>query len=197
MQYGAILRPDGWGTADRAFHKQWSHALLVARFTKLNALNQRQIKFAEKHGYVETIPDRTVDPKRGYPLMCTRTDKGRILPTVPLNYHIQGTAMWWTIKAMIAVQAKLDEWRNSTGFDGHIVMQVHDELVLDLPKSEVHPREDGTGLFRKSNLWRIKEIARIMEQGGRDFVVAGRPEGIPTPVGIEYHADNWSEGETL
>lgn len=193
--YGAIDRPGG--TADRAFHKVGAHSLLKKRFSKKERLNQYWIKYAERYGYVETMPDRTVDPSHGYPLLCTRTDEGRILPTVPLNYHVQGTAMWWMRKAMVRCQEQLDAWREESGFDARIVMQVHDELVFDFPKSRLHPREDldpsrpsGMKLLRKSNLWRVRKLQSLMEQGGDDL-------GVPTPTSCEYHEHNWSEGVSL
>ena len=43
----------------------------------MTALNEKCIRFAEKYGYVETMPDRTVDPDRGYPLLCSRSKWGR------------------------------------------------------------------------------------------------------------------------
>ena len=60
-----------------------------------------------------------------------------------------------------------------------MVMQVHDELVFDFPKS-----------VRKSNsnINLITTIQKLMEQGGDDL-------GIPTPVSIEYHPSNWSKSE--
>jgi DNA polymerase I-like protein with 3'-5' exonuclease and polymerase domains len=198
VQYGAVLPndPRQWGTADRAFHRLGSHARLKERFGKLEALNRKCIDLANRFGYVETIPDRTVDPERGYPLLCTRTEFGKILETVPLNYHIQGSAMWWTMKAMLRVQEKLNEWKK-LGFDGRITMQVHDELVLDFPKGgdPVAEAQASPGRNGKkspiSNLWRIRVIQQLMAKGGElDF-------GIPTPVGCEYHPDNWSEGITL
>src|SRR5690606_25507846 len=105
----------GWGTADKAFRRKGAHAMLKQRFSRLEKLNRKWIDFANRHGYVETMPDRTVDPNRGYPLMCTRTNYGRVLETVPLNYHIQGTAMWWMHRAMDKCQAQLDEWRARDG----------------------------------------------------------------------------------
>ena len=90
VQYCAVEKRNGWGTADRAFHKQYSHRLLKDRLAKLENYNRKWIDFANKYGYVETMPDNSIDPKRGYPLLCSRTENGRILETIPLNYHIQG-----------------------------------------------------------------------------------------------------------
>lgn len=179
IQYGCQERK-----GDATFHKAGAFKLLKQRFSKLAKLNDDCIRYANQHGYVETIPDRTVDPKRGYPLMCTRMDNGFVLPTVPLNYKIQGSAMWWTAKGMIRCDPLLEEWSRKK-FKAFIVMQVHDEMVFDLPQ-RAHPLQDPA----RSNLDRIRELQALMEQGGDDF-------GIPTPVGVEYNPDNWSEGVTL
>lgn len=181
VQYGAIEREGG--TADQAFHREGCHALLKARFDNLEGLNQSWIQFANEKGYVETMPDKFVDPDNGYPLLCTRSNWGDILPTVPLNYHVQGTAMWWMCQAMIRCQAQLDEWTEEEGYDGFITMQVHDELVFDLPAGS------GDEPWR-TNYDKIDRLAALMAKGGEGI-------GVPTPVGIEYHTTVWSEGKTL
>jgi hypothetical protein len=150
--------------------------------------------FATKNGYVETIPDKTVDPTRGYPILCSRTEYGRVLPTVPLNYHTQSTAMYWMSKAMVRCQEELDEW-NKDGYDARMVMQIHDELVFDLPKRrepwvDAENEKKPGAHFRTSNLWRIRTLQKLMSKGGDDI-------GVPTPVAAEYHASNWSEGVQL
>lgn len=179
----AIQYQCGRETADMAFRRP-GFDKLKAKFTKLDALNTRCVKFAEKMGYVETLPDRTVNPKHGYPLLCSRGDRGKIVSTVPLNYRTQGTAGWWMIRAMNRCYEQLKEW-NEDGFSGYMNLTVHDELVFDFPK--------GTGKEPwKTNLPYIRKIRRLMEQGGLDLVPS-----IPTPVSIEYRESNWSEGRTI
>ena len=187
IQYGAVNIEDEakWGTADRAYHKKGAHSLLQARFNNLQKLNRKQIDFANKHGYVETMPDRTVDPARGYPLLCTRSSYGKVLETVPLSYHVQGTAMWWMSKAMIRVQEYLDQLNAASTKGYFMVMQVHDELVLDFPSGK------GSDPW-KSNLPKIRKIQRVMAQGGQDLVCP-----VKTPVGCEYHSTSWATGLTL
>lgn len=186
VQYGAIERDDGTGTADRAYHQKGGHRKVKAKFSRMDALNRKCIEQAQRLGYVETMPDRTVDPERGYPLWCTRTDNGKILPTVPLNYHVQGTAMQWMCKAMVRVQEYFDtinrNIRRFVAAPAFMTMQVHDELVLDLP-AYGDPRVDS----KRSNLPIAREVSRLMELGGDDI-------GIPTPTSIEYHPVSWSEG---
>jgi len=175
VQYGAV---EASGTADRAYHIPGAQHRIQERFSKVANLNAKMIKFATQHGYVETMPDLTVDPTRGYPLLCTLSQWGEVLPTVPLNYHVQGTAMWWMMKAMLRCQEYLDTLPGC-----YMVMQIHDELVFDFPQ--------GKGLQPwRTNMPRIRRIKSLMEESGKDL-------GIPTPVSLEYHPITWSEGMVL
>lgn len=178
VQYGAI---ESSGTADRAYKIPGAQRIIQGRFSKIAEFNRKQIRFAEKYGYVETIPDKTVDPLRGYPLVCTRTESGGILPTVPLNYRTQGSAMWWMMKAMLRCSAYLEDLNRKCKQRRYwITMQVHDELVFDFPK--------GTGSEPwKTNRGKIRDLMGLMEEGGNDI-------GIPTPVSCTYHEHTWSEG---
>lgn len=167
-------------TADRAFHREGGYAKLKSFLGALKAHNDRCVAFAEKHGYVETIPDRSLGMKRGYPLLVSRGDFGRIIPTTPLNYRTQGSAGWWMVKAMNRCYAQLQEWKKQSGFDGYICLTVHDELVFDFPKGQ------GKEPW-KTNLPKIARLQELMEMGGDDI-------GVPTPVSRSYHSNNWAEG---
>ena len=163
----------GEATADRAFHRSGAFRTLKSAFAQLESLNQYYVAFAEKYGYVETLPDKTVNPQHGYPLMCARTEYGRILSTLPLNYMSQGTAGWWMVKAINRCGDQLKEWR-AIGFDAWMVLTVHDELVFDFP------------LGGKRNLPKMRRLQQLMQQGGEDI-------GVPTPVSVSYHPRNWAE----
>ena len=189
----------GEQTADRAFHRPGGYAKIKSSLIKLAALNEHWVRFANKHGFVETMPDRTVNPRRGYPLLCSRGDWGRVKPTIPLNYHVQGTAGWWMVKALNRCHAKLREWhRDDPTWDGFIALTVHDELVFDFPKrgdpvAESKMRDGKGPLWRtkdSSNLWRVRVLQGLMEEGGRDV-------GIPIPVSVEYHEKCWAKGVSL
>ena len=178
VQYGAVEIEGKEGTADKAFHRLGSHAKLKERFSKLGELNQHWIDYANTHGYVETLPDVTVDPSKGYPIWCSRRRGGYVKPTIPLNYHVQSTAMWWMMKAMIRVQTYLDKL-NASKPEYFMICQVHDELVFDFPFKS-----------NKGNLPKIRKLRRLMEEGGNDI-------GIPTPVAFEYHPETWATGELV
>ena len=177
VQYGSIEES---GTADRAYHVPGAFQKIKQRFRAIHGpggLNSRMILQANNHGYVETIPDSSIDPERGYPLYCKRSKWGQVKPTIPLNYHVQGTAMWWMMMAMIRCHRQLEKWR-AEGFDGYMVMQVHDELVFDFPAGGVE------------NIWRIKELMALMEEGGQYI-------GIPIPVSCKYHDSTWEKGISI
>jgi DNA polymerase I-like protein with 3'-5' exonuclease and polymerase domains len=176
---------------DATFHRKGAYRQIDDRFRRMAELNRRVVRGAEKKGYVETIPDRTVDPDHGYPLLVSRTERG-VEPTKPLCYMIQGSAMWWTDKAMVRCSDRLTEWGREDGYDGNIAIQQHDELVFDLPKvGDPVAEMKGLAPGGSSNLNRVRILRSLMEMGGStDF-------GIPTPVGMKYHPTHWGEGVTL
>jgi len=169
-------------TADSTYRVRGAYQRVRDRFPNIARLSDQIITLANKQGYVSTIPDIEVDPERGYPLMCSRSDYGRISPTIPLNYFVQGTACWWKLRALVKVDELLRQWREDDGFSGFINLELHDEVILDFPKVG-DPRVDPDN----SNLWRIKKIQEAMESCGTAI-------GIPTPTSIEYHPDTWAVG---
>jgi DNA polymerase I-like protein with 3'-5' exonuclease and polymerase domains len=146
---------------------------------RLAALQSHYLQQAERTGYVETMPDREVDPKRGYPILASRTEDGRVLSTTPFNYHVSGTACWAKNKALVRCSAQLAAWR-AEGFDGHIALEVHDEILFDFPRGE----------SPSANKERALILRGLMEKSGDDL-------GIPMPVSMEYHSESWAKGETL
>jgi DNA polymerase I-like protein with 3'-5' exonuclease and polymerase domains len=180
--YGAML---GSGTADRAAHyaeylilypnrrgSGGAQEQVVSRLKEHSKLNKKYIDFAEKHNYVETLPDKTVDPTRGYPIMCSRSPWGKISPTIPLNYHVQSTAMWCTTKSMIRCAEYLKSYPSH-----FMTLQVHDEIVFDFPQGD------------KRNGRIIMMVKSMMEQSGEDI-------GIPLTVAVNRHSNNWSESDS-
>lgn len=168
VQYGAVEKS---GTADRAYHVPGAQKRIMFRFGRIKQLSKKWIEFANEHGYIETIPDKTVDPIKGYPLWCTRTEYNRVLETVPLSYHVQGTAMWITMKAMIRCQDYLNK---NPKADGKIIGQVHDEMLFDFPK--------GVGIKH------IEMLKLLMIEGGFDV-------GVPLDATVHYHPVSWADKE--
>lgn len=182
LQYGC-----GEAKADSTFHVAGGYRLIKQRFHRQERLNQQQIDHANRHGYVVTIPDKTVDPTTGYPIVTPRGEYGRVKPTLPLNYFSSGTSCWVATFAMLRCQRRLDEWRDKEGFDGFQTLYVHDEIVFDFPRG-AHPLEDP----KNSNLHRAKEMAALMEQGGDNLTFR-----VPTPVNVEWHDKSWDKGVAI
>lgn len=158
-----------------------SFDLVDNEFPLLASLQQLYLDHAERTGYVETLPDRTVDITRGYPILASRTEDGRVLSTTPFNYHISGTACWCKNTALVRCALQLEDWRWE-GFDGHIALEIHDEILLDFPR----------GKTPDANRERAMVLKGLMEQSGEDLIPR-----IPTPVSVEYHAVSWAEGVTV
>lgn len=174
VQYGAMISS---GTADRAYHVKGAQAQIAHRLSKIEKLSQKQLAFSRKTGYVETMPDKTVNPRRGYPLLVARTDYGAVLPTTPLSYHVQGTAGWCGIKAMLRTDPYLNDLTERTGKTHDLRLNVHDELVFQLPKGG------------RKNLPIVIQLRELMEESGRDI-------GIPLKASISYHPNNWAKEES-
>lgn len=162
-------------TGDRSAHKTGAYALVCNRLKEHSKLNQKMIGYANKYGYVETIPDREICPERGYPVYCSRTSYGKISPTVPLNYHVQSTACWVMMRAMTKINEYLQKFD-----DCHLIMSIHDEVVLDMPKGR------GPEPW-KTNLPKIRGVQKLMEAMGSYI-------SIPLTTSREYHETNWAEG---
>lgn len=181
VQYGSV---EGSGTADRAYHRPGSFCKIKERFKAIHGiggLNDQMIMQAEEFGYVNTMPDRTVDPERGYPLICGHRMYGRISPTIPLNYYTQGTACWVMFRAMVKINKYLKQLNKGMPNEYQMILQIHDEVVLDFPKVE-----------NIGNLSKVKVVQKLMSSIGNDLI----PK-VPLPVSIEYHPVSWGAGETV
>lgn len=188
---------------DETCKRNGGYAALRKKLPALFRLSEHWIRFAEQRGYVETIPDRAVDPDRGYPILCSRTEWGGISPTIPLNYHVQSTAMWCTSKAMVRIHNFFESLNRGELFNGrrwvypttgkyYLVLQVHDELVPDCPVAPAKWK-NGPGKGKPSWVYNwpvIRHCRELMEQSGDDI-------GIPLKVSVSHCALTWSKGEKI
>jgi DNA polymerase I-like protein with 3'-5' exonuclease and polymerase domains len=145
---------------------------------ELAKLQAYYLNMAKKTGWVQTLPDRTVDPERGYPILASRTEDGGVLSTTPFNYHVSGTACWAKNTALLRCADQCRKWR-AEGFDAWVSLEVHDELLFDFPR----------GATMEENLPRAVALKKLMEQAGEDLVPR-----IPTPIAVEYTITSWADG---
>lgn len=100
------------------------------QYTGIKRYMSDAIEFAKEKGYVETILKR-----RRYLRdinSANMTVRG-FAERNAINAPIQGSAADLIKLAMIAIQNEIEQ----QGLSGKMIMQVHDELVFDIPKSEI------------------------------------------------------------
>ena len=111
------------------------------RFAGVKHYMDETRKMAKAQGYVETVFGRRLV------LPSIQSAKGALLSSLErqaVNAPMQGTAADLIKLSMVAVQKALDEQQRGT----KMIMQVHDELVFEVPESEVE--------------WIKTEIPRLM-----------------------------------
>ncbi len=102
------------------------------RFAGVRDFLDEQVELARELGYVETLLGR----RRYVPeLRAGNWNIRQFGERVAQNTPIQGTAADLMKLAMIQVQGALDE----TDHDARILLQVHDELLLEVAEGEVEP----------------------------------------------------------
>lgn len=146
----AIDRIGGPGTYKR----------FAARFPGLPAYMKTTIAFCQKHGYIETLSGRRlyVDARRA--------------KTKAVNGVVQGTAGEWAKFSMRRISDKgLVDWKTS-----RIVLQIHDELILEYPKNEP-----------------LSTIAAVCKQ----MRLAGKDLNFKVNVDVKLIKSNWAEKESV
>ena len=102
----------------------------LARFPHVQDFIQRTIEQAERDGYVTSLLGR----RRPVPEIRTRNRQTRALgERLAVNFVMQGSNADIIKVAMIAIHRRLRE----EGRGARLVLQVHDELLLEVPEKEV------------------------------------------------------------
>jgi DNA polymerase-1 len=101
-----------------------------ARYPGVAAYMERVRAIAHKRGYVETVFGRRLY----LPDIAARQfSRRQAAERAAINAPMQGTAADLIKKAMIAVH----QWLNDSDLQSRLVLQVHDELVLEVPNGEI------------------------------------------------------------
>ncbi len=148
-----ISRKEGKEIIDQYFHQ----------YPKIKKYMDNAIEFARSHGYVETIMGR----KRYLRDINSRNHNVRsFAERNAINAPIQGSAADIIKKAMIFIS---NEFHNKK-FKTKMILQVHDELVFDVPKTE------------------IEEVGTLIEQNMK------KAASLKVPLEVEIkHGKNWLE----
>jgi len=126
--YGLSSRTDLSVSEARAFIDTY-----FARFSRVREYLDATIRRAQQQGYVETILGR----RRYFPELkpgnATNVAVRRAAERAAVNMPIQGSAADIIKLAMIALDRRLREHH----LGAHLVLQVHDDLVLEVPEQEL------------------------------------------------------------
>ena len=169
VNFGIIYGISAFGLSEnleipREEAQQYIDAYL-ARFPHVQDFIQRTIEAAERDGYATTLYGR----RRPVPELKARNRQTRGFgERLAVNFVMQGTAADIIKKAMVAIHAPAA----SEGRAARIVLQVHDELLLEVPDAEIGP---------------VKELVR--EEMCRAY-----PLDPPLAVDVGV-ADDWNEAK--
>ena len=130
-----------------------------ARYPEVKRYMDQTRERARKEGYVETVFGRRLwlpEMKSGSPARRQGAERAAI------NAPMQGTAADLIKLAMVSVQGWLDGEKLRT----KLIMQVHDELVLEVPEDELEKVKDGVRELMQ-NVAKL-EVALVVDVGVGD-----------------------------
>ncbi len=128
MQAYGLSRDTGLSRADaqRFIDQYW------ARLPNVKGYFDGTLRFGASHGYVETLNGR----RRIIPDLLSSNGARRLAAErMAINMPVQGTAADIIKIAMIHLDGRLKE----TGLQARLLLQVHDELVLEVAASDLVP----------------------------------------------------------
>lgn len=109
--------------------------IYFASYPNIHRYTNRIIEFCEEHGYVETLMHR----RRMIPEIKDKNFMTREFgKRAAMNAPIQGSAADLIKMAMIAVREKMEEKQVKS----KLLLQIHDELILDVPEDEEEMMKD-------------------------------------------------------
>jgi DNA polymerase-1 len=140
INFGLIYGMSAFGLAQNlGIERATAQAYIESYFSRYPGVRRYMDETRErarKQGYVETVFGRRLwlaEMKSGSPQRRQAAERAAI------NAPMQGTAADLIKLAMVTVQKWLDE----CGFGAMLIMQVHDELVLEVPQSELDEVREG------------------------------------------------------
>jgi DNA polymerase I len=136
INFGIIYGISAFGLAQRLGIGRTEAADYIKKYflqyPGIEAYMKDTIEFARTHGYVETLFGRKCYIKG-------ITDKNAAIrqfsERAAINAPLQGSAADIIKKAMVRLHLRLKE----EGFASKILLQVHDELILEVPEHEIEP----------------------------------------------------------
>ncbi|MBO0906121.1 DNA polymerase I [Jiella sonneratiae] len=136
INFGIIYGISAFGLANQLSIPREEAGLYIKRyferFPGIRDYMDETKAFAKKHGYVETLFGR----RAHYPDISASNPSMRAFnERAAINAPIQGTAADIIRRAMI----RMDDALAKAGLAARMLLQVHDELVFEVPEDEVEP----------------------------------------------------------
>jgi len=133
INFGLIYGMSAWGLARQlGITRSDAQAYVDRYFERYPGVRRYMDTTREKareQGYVETVFGRRLY----LPEINARNPQRRqYAERTAINAPMQGTAADIIKRAMITV----DDWLRTSGFDGRLIMQVHDELILEVAEAQ-------------------------------------------------------------
>ncbi len=139
VNFGIIYGISAFGLADRLYISQKEARDLIdgyyRQFPKIISYLNETIEFAHQHGYVETLLHRRRyirDINAANGMLRKAAERNAI------NAPIQGTAADLIKIAMIQVDREMSR----RGLKSKMLLQIHDELVFEVPKEEIEEMKE-------------------------------------------------------
>ena len=136
------------------------------RFPEIKTYMESTVNFAQTYNYVETLFGRRIH----IPNINTKGHASGFARRAAINAPIQGSAADIIRRAMIRIPEALE----SNSLSANMLLQVHDELIFEVPKSEI---EMTSGL-----------VAKVMETACEPILKLSVPLVVEAGIG-----SNWSE----
>ncbi len=163
INFGLIYGMSAFGLAQNlGIERATAQAYIDSYFSRYPGVKRYMDETRERarsQGFVETVFGRRLwlpEMKSGSPARRQAAERAAI------NAPMQGTAADLVKLAMVAVQFWLDE----TGMKARLILQVHDELVLEAPPEELDAVKDGVREHMQ-NVARL-EVPLIVDVGVGD-----------------------------
>ncbi|KRM91844.1 DNA polymerase I [Fructilactobacillus florum] len=156
-----ISKPEAQQFIDRYF----------AEYPKVKEYMEKSVTFAKEHGYVETIAKR----RRYIPeINSKRFQQRQFAERVAMNSPIQGSAADIIKAAMV----KMNQVLRERSLQAQMLLQIHDELIFEAPKSEIPVLE--------------QLVPQVMDSIIKTDSVLQAGTAFDVPLKVESHfGDNW------
>ncbi len=171
INFGIIYGISAFGLANQLGIPRDEAGLYIKRyferFPGIRAYMDETRAFCREHGYVETLFGRRCH----YPDIAASNPAIRAFnERAAINARLQGTAADIIRRAMIRMEPAL----NAAKLSARMLLQVHDELVFEVPEAEVEAT--------------LPVVRAVMEGAAMPAVT------LAVPLQVEAHgADNWEE----